>query len=575
MIRVNFRLLKLVLFLHDQWYFNAYFVAKSVTYYVVELTQHRQLSKLQNMEQNEHLLGTDINNQSRIDDSSSQVTILHETGFKCETKMVDESMGKCDFRNNSVFPGEEREISSISINSGDVKNSLAIISETYSSSDDETCSENSTQPLNNERSMVEGGRCKEMDINNFANSSVNPISVLEKGTSLDNNLNSINVADTASQITRIIEPDSHGRTLVEPGSDGRTLIEPKSDEQTLIESENGHTLIEPDSDGCTLIESESDGRTLIESTSDGRTLVENGSDGRTLIEPENNGHTLTESKSDEHTFMETKSNEHTLAEPEINSHTAIEPKSDECTLREPETHGHLHVPTCSDTSHQVYAMSSIDKDLEIISEVDGTSEMTRLADHREPESDGHTFIEPKRTGNTLIEPENDGCTLTESKNDGHTLMETESDECTLIKPEGDGHTFIEPQSDGCTLLESKSNGHTLMETGSDVNTLVEPESDGHILIEPLSNGHTLMETENDRQTLIEPKRECTLTTEPETHGHTPTCSDTGHQVYAMSSIDKELEIISEVDGTSQMARLAEHTIEVNSSSSDSSESSSE
>ncbi|KAJ7370477.1 H/ACA ribonucleoprotein complex non-core subunit naf1 [Desmophyllum pertusum] len=201
--------------------------------------------------------------------------------------------------------------------------------------------------------------------------------------------------------------------------------------------------------------------------------------------------------------------------------------------------------------------------------------MTRLADHREPESDGHTFIEPKRTGNTLIEPENDGCTLTESKNDGHTLMETESDECTLIKPEGDGHTFIEPQSDGCTLLESKSNGHTLMETGSDVNTLAEPESDGHILIEPLINGHTLMETENDRLTLIEPKRECTLTTEPETHGHTPTCSDTGHQVYAMSSIDKELEIISEVDGTSQMARLAEHTIEVNSSSSDSSESSSD
>ena len=50
----------------------------------------------------------------------------------------------------------------------------------------------------------------------------------------------------------------------------------------------------------------------------------------------------------------------------------------------------------------------------------------------------------------------------------------------------------------------------------------------------------------------------------------PTCSDTEHPVYIMSSIDKELESIGEVQGISQTERPTESSTDDNSSSSDSS-----
>ncbi|KAL9961460.1 hypothetical protein ACROYT_G030402, partial [Oculina patagonica] len=181
------------------------------------------------MEQNEHVLETDFgDDQSRKEDSSCQPNSLNESSFRNETKIVDESVGKQESKSDDVSSGEERKMSSISVNSDDVKNCLAIIAETYSSSDDEANPENSAEPVNNEIFLAEDDSRKEMGINNFVNVGANPITAPEKGASLEeqnNNLNNIklNLADAATQNTMIVEPQH----LKEPETDGRTLIEPE------------------------------------------------------------------------------------------------------------------------------------------------------------------------------------------------------------------------------------------------------------------------------------------------------------------------------------------------------------
>lgn len=496
------------------------------------------------MEQSEHLLETDINKFGdqllKKDDSSCQSTSLNETGVTIETKVAEELEGKRDPRNDSVFHEKERELSSISITSGDSKNCLSAIADMYSSSDDETCPENSTEPLSIESKIAEDASSKEMGINNFLNTSVDPISVQGKGASLEeenNNLNSNNSTDNAPQITMTVEPE----LLRKPENFGGTLIESDSDRQIFMKTEN---------DTHTLVESKSDGHTTIERINDGSKLMESESDRQILIGL----------KVDEHTVMETEIDGHSVTETESDGHTPIEPTKDGCLSIKPENYG------CTLLESQ--------NDGHILTQ---------------PGSNGQTLIKQESDRHTLIEQGSDGCFLAKAKNNGHT---EDNNDGHILKIESCGHALLEPLNDG----KSKSDGHKPMETDNEGNILIKSERGGHTLMDTKSNKHILPEPENDGQTLIEPDSKLSTLIEPkgeegslvglERHGDTATCSDIGHQVYAMSSIDKELENIGESESTSQIGRqtkcetedsssLSSSDDESSSSESESSESSSE
>ena len=340
-----------------------------------------------------------------------------------------------DFRSGNVSNEEEIGMSGVSANSDDGKNCLAVIADSYmySSSEDETSADTR---LNNESSVVEDGSCKEMDTNNFVNVGVNPVFVLEKGTPLEeqnNNLNGVNSTDTAS-LSITVGPKSDACILPEPESDGCALVKKESDDQLSMKAisstnqlvgpnycdggmplhpkSDGHTCTKPNSHGPTLIKPKDNECTLSECNSDGCTSVEQHDDGRsctasdsvapmemdseghpfveTLTETKNDGdicqetnidrQTLMQSENDGCTLVVAENGGQTLSEPDNTVDTPLEPERNECILVEPEQNS--HTPTSSDvnTCHQVYTMSSIDKELESISETGGVTQTEGLTE---------------------------------------------------------------------------------------------------------------------------------------------------------------------------------------------------
>ena len=514
------------------------------------------------MERIEHLLENNVNNfgsqQSEKDDSFCHSTSLNKTGVTNETKVAEESEGKCEQRIDNVFLEKDREVSSISITSGDSKNCLSAIAEMYSSSDEETGPENSTESPNNESNMAEEAGCKEMGINNFLKIDVDPISVQDRGASLEeenNNLNSNNSTDAALQITTMVEPELSKN----PESGGGTLVESDTDEQihTLVKSKNdGSPAVEPINDGSEQREPESDKQILAKTGNDRHTLIESRSDGNPAVEP-----TCINDRSKQ---IEPESNGQILLEPKIDGDIFMETGSDRCTVMETESVGHTPTEATTDKSMPTKPESS-----------ECTLFGSRNDEHiilEQPGSNGHTHTE-----RTLKEEESDRCILSESKsnwqmednNDGH-----------IVKIDSGGHTLIEPINDGDTTTSSKSDGHTPMETDNEGNILIKSDSGGHMLMNAEYNKLTLTEQRNDEHTLTEPGGKMRTFIEPKSeegslvgldrHGGTTICSVTSHQVYAMGSIDKEIQMISESEHASQMLIQTECDTKDSSSSSDSS-----
>ena len=256
------------------------------------------------MERIGHLLETDVNNfggQPKEDDSSCQATGLNETGFTNETKVAEGSQGKLDKRVDNIFLDKEGEVSSISITSDDYKNCLSAIAEVYSSSDEETCPGNSTEPSSNESKMAEDAGSKEIVIKTFKN------------------LKSNKSSDTATQITMMVEPE----LLKEPESGGGTLVESDNDRQILMRTEN---------DRHTLIESKCEGHPVVESINGRSKQMEPESDKEMLLEPKIDEEIFMETKSDRDTVMETESVGCIPTESTIDLCIPIKPESSECTL---------------------------------------------------------------------------------------------------------------------------------------------------------------------------------------------------------------------------------------------------
>lgn len=489
------------------------------------------------MEQTELLSETDANNlsgqQSKQYDSSCQSASLNDEPVVLnETKVAEESEQKHDSRNDNVFDEKEREFSCGSFKTpSDSKNYLSAIAEMYSSSDEETeqkCPENSTEPANNESKIAEEAGCKEMDINNIG---VDPISLQDKGASLEednNDLNSNNLTDTIPLTTIMVETE----ILKNHESGEGILIESDGDEKILITTEN---------DRHALIENKSDGHTIIEPINDGSKQMEPESDGQILPEPKVDGHTFMDIKSDTCTVMEAESVEHTSTKGTTDKSMPIESESSECTLFGPQNDGHAST---------------------------------------QPESNGQTLIKQGRDGHTLLEQESDVCVLTETKSNGH--MGDNNNNGHIVKIESDKHTVIETpnEGNGNILRKLNSDGHTPMETDNEGNILIKSESgedtpmntecNKDILLGKRSNVHTLTEPDAETCTFIEPKSKEGLLVGLERQGDTTACSDTSQQVYAMSSIDKELQMIDECEDASQMERQTECETKDSSSSSDSS-----
>ena len=489
------------------------------------------------MEQTELISETNVKNssgqQSKQYDSSCQSASLNDEAVVLnEAKVAEESEEKRDSRNDNVFDEKEREFSSGSFKtSRDSKNYLSAIAEMYSSSDEETeqtCPENYTEPANNERKMAEEAGCKEMGIINIG---VNPISPQDKGASLEednNDLNSNNLTDSTPQTINMVEPD----ILKNHESGEGMLTELDSDEKTLITKEN---------DRRTLLENKSDGHTIIEPINDGSKQMEPESDGQILPEPKEDGHTFMDIKSDTTcTILEAESVEHTSTEGTTDKSMLIESESSECTLFGSQNEGHVST---------------------------------------QPQSNGQTLIKQGRDGHALVEQESDTFVLTKAKDNGQI---EDNNNGHIVKTGSDKHTLIETPNDGNGDIPRKLNseGHTPMETDNEGNILIKSESGGdmpmntecnkHILLEQRNNKHTFTEPDAEIYTFIEPKSKEGSLVGLQRHGDTTAFSDTSQQVYALSGIDKELQMIDEREDASQIGRQTECETKDSSSSSDSS-----
>ena len=279
------------------------------------------------MEGNDPQLKSNTNSSTVLqpitDGNSSRLAVLTEAVSRNEVSVTTESDGKSgiDVTGDKGFLKEEKEVCS-DLNSTNVNrlNGLASIADSYSGSDGESCGESSVDSFNfrNAKIKVE---CDVKVENNNVDTRVNPVCGSEKESSWEekkNDLNSQKLMDTGAHVKQL---ESEGCLMKPPGNNGCTPMDPVNIEQTL------YTLNGGSSD--------------TEQVNEGQTLKEclNGEDGVT-------GHVKVG---------------HTLEQQDA-GHTATE--NVRCTLVQ--CGNVLNAPAESDTNHQVYTMSSIDKELESI-----------------------------------------------------------------------------------------------------------------------------------------------------------------------------------------------------------------
>ena len=289
--------------------------------------------------------------------------------------MQHETEKMCEFEGDKVSNEEETRTVSI-----DGKNCLAVIAEAYSSSEDETSADTRLIAESN----IIGNK---MDTNDFVNVGVNLGSVREKSTALEeqnNSLNRVSSPGTAPQSKLTVGPKSDAFMLSELGSNGCSLGLKESDSQLVLKVLSNKDYV---------IASSGDDNIPLYPKKDDHALPQPKRCEDVLkIKPKDNEYTVDESIDRRHTSVEeqdggqsflmsndvpsvaTESGEQTVAEPDDmrDIDTPEESQRDQCRIVELEQHGHSATNHDGNTCHQVYTMSSIDKELDIICEAGST-----------------------------------------------------------------------------------------------------------------------------------------------------------------------------------------------------------
>jgi len=300
------------------------FVAQAFKISSAELPENFQFIKLKKkMEGNDPQLKSNTNSSTVLqplkDGNSSRLAVLTEAVSRNEVSVSTESDGKSgiDVTGDKGFLKEEKEVCS-DLNSTNVNrlNGLASIADSYSVSDGESCGESSVDSFN-----FRNAECDVKVSDNNVDTCVNPVCGSDKETLWEeqkNDLNSQTLMDTTAHVKQL---ESEGCLMKPPGNNGCTPVDPVKIEQTL------YTL--------------------------------NG--GSSDMEQVNEGQTLKECLNGEHGVTEHVNVGHTLEQQDA-GHTGTE--NARCTLVQ--CGNVLNAPAESDTNHQVYTMSSIDKELESI-----------------------------------------------------------------------------------------------------------------------------------------------------------------------------------------------------------------
>lgn len=281
--------------------------------------------------------------------------------------MQHETEKMCEFEGDKVSNEEETRTVSI-----DGKNCLAVIAEAYSSSEDETSADTRLIAESN----IIGNK---MDTNDFVNVGVNLGSVREESTALEeqnNSLNRVSSPGTAPQSKLTVGPKSDAFMLSEPGSDGCSLGLKESDSQLVLKVlSNKDYVIAPSGDDNIPLYPKKDDHALPQPKRCEHVLKIKPKDNdrrHTSVEEQDGGQSFL--MSNDVPSVATESGEQTVAEPDDmrDVDTPEESQRDQCRILELEQHGHFATNHDGNTCHQVYTMSSIDKELEIICEAGST-----------------------------------------------------------------------------------------------------------------------------------------------------------------------------------------------------------
>ena len=279
--------------------------------------------------------------EGNSDEPSSQQTNLNEENSRNETGVVCELNGKrvSASANELVSSSDERGIvgvaDSFDLNPLHVCSSgLVAIADSYSCSDDETSLENAAGFINLKIANAEE-ECGE-DVENNNSVHARAISLSEDDTSCKKQEGSLNLENLEDVQSKIIEVKNMGCTLKSPGKDSHTLGKPVNDGETSVQVANIGQVTEPAHDGHIPITSNA------VDTGHKKELV---NVRLSIKEPMNVGHTSTKCLN------------------------ATSPLVD------------------SDTTHQVYVMSNIDKELEIICKEKSTTKMDKSEEEDNSSSD--------------------------------------------------------------------------------------------------------------------------------------------------------------------------------------------
>lgn len=279
--------------------------------------------------------------EGNSDEPSSQQTNLNEENSRNETGVVCELNGKrvSASANELVSSSDERGIVGVSesfdLNRLHVCSSgLVAIADSYSCSDDETSLKNAAGFLNLKIANTED-ECRKDVENNYNSVHASAVSLSENDTSCKKQEGSLNRENLEDVQSKMIEVKNMGCTLKSPGKDAHTFGKPVNDGETSVEVADIGKVTELAHDGHTPISSN---------------VVDTGHEKepvnvRLLIkEPMNVGNRSTKC---------------------VNATNPLED---------------------SDTTHEVYVMSNIDKELEIICKVKSTAKMDKSEEEEENSS---------------------------------------------------------------------------------------------------------------------------------------------------------------------------------------------
>lgn len=278
--------------------------------------------------------------EGNSDEPSSQKTNLNEENSKNETGVVCELNGKrvSASANELVSSSDERGIVGVSesfdLNRLHVCSSgLVAIADSYSCSDDETSLKNAAGFINLKIANAEDECRKDVENKNSVHASA--VSLSENDTSCKKQEDSLNLENLEDVQSNMIEVKNMGCAHKSPGKDAHTLGKLVNDGETSVEVADIGKVTEPAHDGHTPISG---------NVVDTEHEKEPVNVRRLMKEPMNVGNRSTKC---------------------VNATNPLED---------------------SDTTHEVYVMSNIDKELEIICKVKSTAKMDKSEEEEENSS---------------------------------------------------------------------------------------------------------------------------------------------------------------------------------------------